>query len=90
MEASNSPAFLPLLTVLELLGLKISWFRIRVRETDVTTKLGVPHLALDHVLTAWMAGLINLVSLVLDMYRTCPGLVPTVPGLGQNIVFMGT
>ena len=31
-----------------------------------------------------------LVALVLDMSRTCPGLVPTVPVLVQNTVFMGT
>ena len=31
-----------------------------------------------------------LVALVLDMYRTRPGLVPTVPFLGQCPVFMGT
>ena len=59
MEASNSPAFLPLLTVLELLGLKISWFLIRVGETEVATKLGLPQLALDLILTAWMDGLMN-------------------------------
>ena len=35
MEALNGSAFLPLLEVLELLGLKISWFRIRVGETDL-------------------------------------------------------
>ena len=32
----------------------------------------------------------DLVALVLDMSRTCPGLVPTLPVLGQNTVFMGT
>ena len=32
----------------------------------------------------------DLVALVLDMSWTCPGLVPTVPVLGQNTVFMGT
>ena len=32
----------------------------------------------------------SLVALVLDMSRTCPGLVTTVPVLGQNTVFMGT
>ena len=39
MEVSNGSAFLPLLAVLELLGLKISLFPIRVGETDVTAKL---------------------------------------------------
>ena len=49
--------------VLELLGLKISWFPIRVGETDVATKFGLPQLILDLVSTvwtaAWMDGLIN-------------------------------
>ena len=49
MEASNGSAFLPLLAVLELLGLKISWFPIRVGETDVATNVGLPQLALDLV-----------------------------------------
>ena len=31
----------------------------RVEETDVTAKLGLTQLALDLVLTAWMAGLMN-------------------------------
>ena len=47
MEASNGSAFLPLLAVLELLGLKISWFPIRVGETDVATNVGLSQLALD-------------------------------------------
>ena len=63
MEASNGSAFLPLLAVLDLLGLKISWFSIHVGETDMATKLGLPQLALDLVSmcprTARMAGLIN-------------------------------
>ena len=59
MEASNGSAFLPLLAVLELLGLKISWFPIRVGNKDVTEKLGLPQLALDLVSTAWMSGLMN-------------------------------
>ena len=63
MEASNGSAFLPLLAVLEFLGLKIYWFPIRVGETEVTTKLGLPKLALDLVsmgrTTAWMTGLMN-------------------------------
>ena len=59
MEALNGSAFLPLLAVMELLGLKISWFPIRVGETVVTEKLGLPQLALDLVSTAWMAGLMN-------------------------------
>ena len=49
MEASNVLAFLPLLAVLELLGLKISLFQIRVGETDVATNVGIPQLALDLV-----------------------------------------
>ena len=49
MEASNGSTFLPLLAVLELLGLKISWFPIRVGETDVSAKLGLPQLDLDLV-----------------------------------------
>ena len=50
MEASNGSAFLQLLAVLELLVLKISWFPIHVGETEVTTKLGLPQLALHLVL----------------------------------------
>ena len=38
MEVSNGLAFLPLLAVLEPLGLKISWFLIRIEETDESTK----------------------------------------------------
>ena len=49
MEASNVSAFLPLLTVLEFLGLKISSFPIRVGETDVVTNVGLPQLAIDLV-----------------------------------------
>ena len=63
MEASNVLAFLPLLAVLGLLGLKISWFPIRVWETDVATNVGLWQLALDLVsmgrTTAWMAGLMS-------------------------------
>ena len=59
MEAPNSSAFLPLIAVLELLGLKISWFLIRVGETDVTAKLGLTQLALDLISTSWVAGLMN-------------------------------
>ena len=63
MEALNGSAFLPLLVVLQLLGLKISWFPIRVGETEVPTKFGLPQLSLDLVsmgwTTAWMAGLMN-------------------------------
>ena len=59
MEASNGSAFLLLLAVLELLGLKISWFLIRIRETDGTMKLGLLQLDLDLVSTAWMSGLMN-------------------------------
>ena len=47
MEASNGLAFLTLLAVLELLGLKISWFPIRAGETDVATNVGLWKLALD-------------------------------------------
>ena len=49
MEASNDSAFLPLIVVLELLGLKISLFPIRVGETDMATNVGLPQLALDLV-----------------------------------------
>ena len=63
MEASNGSAFLPLLAVLELLGMKISWFLIRVGETEVAKKLRLPQLALDLVsmgrTAAWMDGLMN-------------------------------
>ena len=59
MEASNGSAFLPLLLVLELLGLKISCFPIRVGVTDVTVKIGLPELALDLVSEAWIAGMMN-------------------------------
>ena len=63
MEASNGSAFLPLLAVLEFLGLKIYWFPIRIGETDVATNIRLPQLNLDLVLvdrtTAWMAGLTN-------------------------------
>ena len=50
MEASNGLAFLPLLAVPELLGMKISLFPIRVGETDVATNVGLPQLALDLIL----------------------------------------
>ena len=50
MEASNRSAFRPLLVVLELLGLKISLFPIRVGETDVATNVGLQQLALYIVL----------------------------------------
>ena len=59
MEASDGSVFLPLLAVLELLGLKISWFPIRVGETAVTAKLGLPELALDLDSTAWIAEMMN-------------------------------
>ena len=59
MEESNGSAFLPLLAVLESIGLKISSFLIRVEETVVATKVGLPQLSLDFVSTAWMAGLMN-------------------------------
>ena len=59
MEASNGSAFLPLLAILESLGLKISWFLIRVEETDKYTNFGLPKLALDRVSMALMAGSTN-------------------------------
>ena len=59
MEALNGSAFLPLLAVLELLRLKISWFPIHVGETEVTMKPGLPQLALDLVLAAWISGMMN-------------------------------
>ena len=59
MEASNGSAFLPLLAVLKLLGLKISWFPIHVGETELTTKLGLLQIALDPISTTWIAGLMN-------------------------------
>ena len=49
MEASNGLEFLPLLAVLGLLGLKISWFPIRIGETYVATNIGLWQLALDLV-----------------------------------------
>ena len=49
MEALNGSAFLLLLAVLELLGLKISLLPIRVGETDMATNVGLPQLALDLV-----------------------------------------
>ena len=49
MEALNGLAFLPLLAVLEWLGLKISWFLICIGETDVAANVGLPQLALDLV-----------------------------------------
>ena len=50
MKASNGSAFLPLLAVPELIGLKISLFPIRVGETDVAMNDGLPQLSLDLVL----------------------------------------
>ena len=50
MEVSNGSAFLSLLPVLELLGLKISLLPIYAGETDVATNIGLPQLALDLVL----------------------------------------
>ena len=49
MKPLNGLAFLRLLAVLELLGLKISWFPIRIGEMDVATNVGRPQLALDLV-----------------------------------------
>ena len=63
MEASNRLVFLPLLAVLEVLGLKISWFPICVGETDVATNVRLLQLTLDLIPMGWttamMAGLIN-------------------------------
>ena len=59
MEASNGSAILPLVTVLESLGLKISWFLIRVEDTVVDTKVGLQQLALNLISTPLMAGLMN-------------------------------
>ena len=60
MEVSNGLAILPLLAVLGLIVLKISWFPIRVGETELTMKLGLLQLDLDLVsmgrTTAWMTG----------------------------------
>ena len=49
MKASNGSAFLPLLAVLELLGLKISLFPIHVGETDMATNVGLLHLVIHLV-----------------------------------------
>ena len=49
MEASNGSAFLPLLAVLGLLGLKISGFPIRVGEMYLDKNIGLWQLALDLV-----------------------------------------
>ena len=49
MEVLNGLVFLPLLAVLGLFGLKISWFPIRVRETNVDTNVRLWQLALDLV-----------------------------------------
>ena len=49
MEASNGSAFLPLFAILGWLGLKISWFPIRVGETEVATNVGHWKLDLDLV-----------------------------------------
>ena len=50
MEASNGSVFLPLLVILGLLGLKISWFPIRVGDTGVAKNVGIWQLTLDLVL----------------------------------------
>ena len=42
-------AFLPLLVILGWLELKISWFPIRVAETNVATNVGIWKIALDLV-----------------------------------------
>ena len=43
MEASNGSAFLPLLAILESLGLEISWFLIRVEEKDKSIEVSDGH-----------------------------------------------
>ena len=50
MESLNGSAFLPLLAVLGLLGLKISLFPIRVGETDAAKNVGLWKIALDLIL----------------------------------------
>ena len=50
MEASNGLVFLPLLVVLELLGMKISLFPICVGDMDVATNVVLPQLALGLIL----------------------------------------
>ena len=50
MEASNGLAFLPLLAILESLGLKISWSLIRVEEMIESTNFGLPLLDFDRIL----------------------------------------
>ena len=40
MEASNGSAFLPLFVILGWLGLTISWFPVRVGETELPMQIG--------------------------------------------------
>ena len=49
IEAPNGSAFLPLLAVLELLGLKMSLFPILVEETNVAMNVGLPQLVIDFI-----------------------------------------
>ena len=42
MGVLNSLTFLLLLAVLDLFGLKISWFPIHIGETEITPKIGPP------------------------------------------------
>ena len=81
MEALNGSEFLPLLAVLELFGMKISWFLIRVGQTDVTAKLLLPEIGLDIVSTAWMAGLMN------SGYNFCVE-IPVVVSLAEILLVM--
>ena len=74
MEVLNGLVFLPLLAVLGLFGLKISWFPIRVGETDVATNVGLWQLALDLVSegeaslgVAWYPSLLITIPVVRKM-----------------------
>ena len=49
MEASNGSAFLPLFEILGWIGLKTSWFPIRVGETGVAANVGIWKIDLDLV-----------------------------------------
>ena len=60
-----------LLAILGWIGLKISWFPIRVGETNVATKIGLWQLALDLVSE-------EEASLVMARYLSVPIMFPTV------------
>ena len=47
MEALNGSAFLPLFEILRWLGLKISWFPVRIGETELPMQLGTWELNLE-------------------------------------------